>query len=277
MCPIVRRSSLRIVTVGRFSRRILSTPILPGMPAGPSRPPENRRGRQKVIGRTWRLGYDLRRRPSPPDPGEPDRSRSDVRNEPPHPSGPSTAARPGTAGRSAAVALFVGLCTWAAATAQQPTWRPAGPSPNQEGQVERLRRGEVVGTVHAVVPHPTEPDIVYIGTVNGGVCKTTDLDKAINDDPPRPPHWTCLIDGHGPLSIGALEFDPTDAGRRTLVAGLGWFSSLGDGGARSGLLRTDDGSDTWAAIDGGGTLDADGSPPLRPTAASTRRGRRRST
>ena len=78
---------------------------------------------------------------------------------------------------------------------------------------------EVAGAVNAVAPHPTDPNTVYVGAVNGGVWKTT---------------------------------DPTHC---TLVAGLGRFSSLSDrGGSRAGLLRTTDSGGTWAAVDGGGTL-----------------------
>src|SRR5262249_33507638 len=51
------------------------------------------------------------------------------------------------------------------------------------------------------------------------------------------------------LSIGALEFDPTDPTRRTLVAGIGRFSSFGqNGGPLTGILRTTDGGDNWARI-----------------------------
>ena len=55
------------------------------------------------------------------------------------------------------------------------------------------------------------------------------------------------------LSIGALEFDPTDATRHTLVAGTGRFSSLNRmGGGLIGVLRTTDGGTTWATFDAAG-------------------------
>jgi hypothetical protein len=58
-----------------------------------------------------------------------------------------------------------------------------------------------------------------------------------------------LTDNFPSLSIGALEFDPTDANRRTLVAGIGRFSSFGrNGGPLTGILRTINGGDNWTQI-----------------------------
>jgi uncharacterized repeat protein (TIGR01451 family) len=46
-----------------------------------------------------------------------------------------------------------------------------------------------------------------------------------------------------------LEFDPTDATNRTLVAGIGRFSSFSRiGGPLTGILRTADGGDNWTQI-----------------------------
>jgi hypothetical protein len=61
-------------------------------------------------------------------------------------------------------------------------------------------------------------------------------------------------DGQNSLSIGALEFDPTDASHQTLAAGVGRFSSLGEGGALTGVLRTTNGGTDWTSINGGGLL-----------------------
>jgi hypothetical protein len=40
------------------------------------------------------------------------------------------------------------------------------------------------------------------------------------------PSWQCQTDDQKSLSIGALEFDPTDASNQTLVAGIGIFSNI---------------------------------------------------
>ena len=87
-----------------------------------------------------------------------------------------------------------------------------------------------------------------MGAVNGGIWLTLNATS-------RDVKWFRLTDSQSSLSIGALEFDPTDPFRLTLVAGIGQFSSFGRaGGARNGLLRTTNGGLFWRAIDGGGVL-----------------------
>jgi photosystem II stability/assembly factor-like uncharacterized protein len=126
-------------------------------------------------------------------------------------------------------------------------WVANGPSPNTLGQVENIPNREVVGAVNAVTPHPTDADTLFVGAVNGGIWRTSDATAAN-------PRWNNLTDNEESLSIGALEFDPTDATNHTLVAGTGRFSSLNsEGGERAGLLRTTD-ELNWVNIDGGGTL-----------------------
>ena len=128
-------------------------------------------------------------------------------------------------------------------------WIAEGPGPSQNGQVEGILNREVVGAVHAVAAHPTDANTIYIGTANGGIWKTTNALSAS-------PTWTALTDDQESLSIGALEFDPTDATHQTLVAGIGNYSSFaGIGGPKSGLLRTTNGGATWTPLDGTGTLD----------------------
>jgi len=119
-------------------------------------------------------------------------------------------------------------------------WQPQGPGPIQGTQVENIVPNRVgSGAVHAVLAHPTNPDILYIGAVNGGVWKT--LNATANS-----PTWVPQTDFAGSLSIGALAFDPTDPTYNTLVAGVSNYSSfLGVAGERVGVLRTTDGGQTW--------------------------------
>src|SRR6516225_10145678 len=131
------------------------------------------------------------------------------------------------------------------APAREPVWVAQGAAPNTNGQVEGIKDREVSGAVNAVLPHPANADELYIGSVNGGIWKTT------NATGPAP-SWKQLTDDQQSLSIGALEFDPTDANHQTLVAGIGRFSSLENkGGARAGLLRTANGGTSWTAIKAG--------------------------
>jgi photosystem II stability/assembly factor-like uncharacterized protein len=142
--------------------------------------------------------------------------------------------------------LLFGVCGTLAA--RSPQWVAQGPGPNTQGQVENITNREVVGAVNAVAPHPTDPNTVYLGAVNGGIWKTTNAMAAS-------PSWQNQTDFQRSLSIGALEFDPTDVTGQTLVAGTGHFSSfLRAGGALVGLLRTTNGGATWTLIAGSGTL-----------------------
>jgi hypothetical protein len=144
--------------------------------------------------------------------------------------------------------VFGALIAASLATAAQPSWVAQGPSPATGGQVENLSEGEVSGALKSIAVHPSAPNVIYVGSVNGGVWKTA------NAMDPRPT-WTQLTDDQASLSIGAVEFDPTDATTMTLVAGIGRFSSLGTaGGRRAGILRTTDGGQTWTLLDGGGIL-----------------------
>jgi photosystem II stability/assembly factor-like uncharacterized protein len=129
-------------------------------------------------------------------------------------------------------------------------WTPLGPRPTTGGQVEGLVGKEVVGAIKAVVAHPTNPGIVYVGAVNGGVWRTRNGRNAR-------PTWEQLTDAQRSQSIGALDFDPTDSTYGTLVAGTGRFSSLNRvGGALIGLLRTTDGGAAWTTLDNGGQFRA---------------------
>jgi Big-like domain-containing protein len=123
------------------------------------------------------------------------------------------------------------------------TWTAQGPGPTLNGQAENVSpNDEVVGAIHTVAAHPTDSNILYVGGVNSGIWRTSNATAAS-------PHWTPLTDNFSSLSIGALEFDPTDANRRTLIAGNGRFSSFAQsGGPLPGLLRTTDGGDNWTQI-----------------------------
>jgi len=140
------------------------------------------------------------------------------------------------------------------------TWMPLGPGPIDYGQTEHVAPkdtsgqylNEVVGAIQAVVASPTNPDILFVGTVNGGIWRTNNATAAS-------PTWTPLTDNTKSLSIGAIAFDPTDPSGQTLVAGVGcWSAYSREGGILSGILRTTDGGATWSQLDGTGTVKLDG-------------------
>ena len=129
------------------------------------------------------------------------------------------------------------------------SWVTSGPTSVTNGQVENITNRPVSGAIHTVAAHPTNADVLFLGSVNGGIWKTTNATAAS-------PSWTAQSDDQESLSIGTIEFDPTDGSSNTLVAGMARYSSLSRiGGPRAGLLRTTNSGTSWSALDGGGVLD----------------------
>ncbi|MCU0962582.1 MAG: hypothetical protein MUF48_21000, partial [Pirellulaceae bacterium] len=143
-----------------------------------------------------------------------------------------------------------------------PVWEPVGPTPVTGGLVDGMfmQQNPVAGGVHTLAPHPSDANVMYVGTVGGGVWKTT---SALDTQPT----WRPLTDfvqvsqnlGGGeydyvPSSISALVFDTADATHQTLYAGIGALSSSMPR-YMFGVVRTTDGGESWEHI-----VDAGGAP-----------------
>jgi len=107
----------------------------------------------------------------------------------------------------------------------QPEWKQFGPT-------------QIGGRVKSVIVHPTDPNLVYIGTAAGGVWKTTDGGET----------WTPIMDDANAIALGSLCFDPTDptiiyAGTGEQVSGSAGNIYLG-----CGLLRSTDAGATWHVV-----------------------------
>jgi hypothetical protein len=158
-----------------------------------------------------------------------------------------------------AAALLVSSAAVAQVQVNQ-TFIPQGPSP-KFGPIDVVQSGDappngtVAGAVQAILLDPALGlQTMFIGGVNGGIWRTTNGGTT----------WTPLTDNQASLSIASLGLDPSDPTGKTLVAGVGLTSNgawnnfneggaTGRGGARTGLLYSTDGGNTWSAM-GRGTL-----------------------
>jgi len=146
--------------------------------------------------------------------------------------------------RMSSVLALVAVSGLACSVAHAQPWENAGPGPAEFGQVENLlnQSNEVAGAVRGLAPHPTNANIMYVGSINGGVWKTVNATDLF-------PNWAPLTDQLPSLSCGALRIDPADATGNTLVLGIGRYSSFSStGGAQTGVYRSTDGGANWTQI-----------------------------
>ncbi|HEV8605223.1 MAG TPA: hypothetical protein VGQ99_07650 [Tepidisphaeraceae bacterium] len=133
------------------------------------------------------------------------------------------------------------------------TWLEMGPAISRNGQVEGMsgQSNPVYGAVNVLAVHPTDPNILLLGGVNGGVWRTTNATSAN-------PTWTPTSDFISSLSIGALAFDRGNS--NTVYAGIGRFSSLsGTGGGRDGLYVSTNAGLSFAPVAGNAAFTGPGS------------------
>lgn len=87
-------------------------------------------------------------------------------------------------------------------TAEAPNWRYLGPSPIPVAV-------PTSGRVSSIAVHPTNPDIAYVGTAQGGLYRTLDGGAT----------WTPLLDNALTLAIGSVSIAPSDP--TTVYVGTG--------------------------------------------------------
>jgi hypothetical protein len=121
------------------------------------------------------------------------------------------------------------------------TWSAQGPAPAHNGSVQNVFNSPVTGAIDAVVAHPTDAATLWIGSVNGGIWKTTNATSGN-------PTWAPQTDAAASLSISEIALDPTDTNYNTLVAGTGSYSSFGTVGPQGRLLRTTNGGSAWSPL-----------------------------
>lgn len=105
-------------------------------------------------------------------------------------------------------------------------WNSIGPAPIPNGQTSPVEV-PVSGRVTAIAVHPTNSNIVYVGTAQGGLYRT--LDGGLS--------WTPLMDNAQSLAIGAVTIDPINPS--TVFVGTGEGNGFGDSFFGVGLYRID--------------------------------------
>jgi hypothetical protein len=131
-------------------------------------------------------------------------------------------------------------------------WVEEGPGPLTGGQLEGIPNTPVAGAVSSLAVDPANPDVVFLGTVNGGVWRTTHATSAS-------PAWIPWTDQVLPsLSIGAVALSPldsagnpvtsmTDPNNLVVYAGNAGVSSAGLGSPTAGIFKSVNGGAVWAA------------------------------
>jgi hypothetical protein len=109
-----------------------------------------------------------------------------------------------------------------------PGWVPLGPSPLPNGQTQQFpTTTPTSGRATAIVVDPANSNLVYLGTAQGGVWRTTNGGAT----------WTPIFDTAQSLAIGALALAPSDTTK--LYIGTGEPNNSGDSFFGVGVYRID--------------------------------------
>lgn len=115
-----------------------------------------------------------------------------------------------------------------------PVWFNLGPTRSNHIQNGVLLTVVDSGRARTILPHPTDPNILYFLTSSGGLWMTTNFQS-------NKPNWVALTDSLITTSGGAAVFGRTPS---TIYLGLG---DPFDGNAAAGayVLKSTDGGKTW--------------------------------
>jgi photosystem II stability/assembly factor-like uncharacterized protein len=94
----------------------------------------------------------------------------------------------------------------------------------------------IEGRITTAVIDPTNPQIVYCGSANGGVWKSTNFCQT----------WTSIFDNQNTSSIGALAIDPNNP--QIIYCGTGEANSLRSYYPGTGMYKSVNGGANWSFI-----------------------------
>lgn len=127
---------------------------------------------------------------------------------------------------------------WAEFLPNRPTTRGIEPDVGGIGPSAwtSIGPGNIGGRIRSIVIHPTTPSTMWIGSVGGGVWKTTNSGAS----------WSTTTDWIANLAVTSIVMDP--AHTNTLYAGTGEGFRNGDGIRGDGIFKTTDGGATWLQL-----------------------------
>lgn len=96
-----------------------------------------------------------------------------------------------------------------------------------------LGPGNIGGRVRSIIIHPSDPQTLWLGSVSGGIWKTTDGGTS----------WAPLADFMTNLAVSSMVIDPTNPNVLYAGTGEGYFN--GDSIRGAGVFKTTDGGTTW--------------------------------
>ena len=99
-----------------------------------------------------------------------------------------------------------------------------------------LGPGNIGGRIRSILVHPTNSATMWLGSVCGGIWKTTDNGAT----------WFPLNDFMGNLAIGCMVMDPTDP--NTIYAGTGEGFNNFEALRGAGIFKTTNGGTTWSQL-----------------------------
>ena len=116
-------------------------------------------------------------------------------------------------------------------------WTELGPAPIPNGQTEGTVT-PVSGRTTAVAVHPSDPNILYVGTAQGGLYRSLNGGTT----------WTPIMDTAQSLAIGAVAFAPSDPS--ILYVGTGEANLSADCFFGVGVYRINDASGATPVLTG---------------------------
>jgi len=118
------------------------------------------------------------------------------------------------------------------------SWAPIGPS-------------NIGGRLRSVLTHPTDPNLLLVGSVSGGLWRTSNGGAT----------WAPVDDFMPNVAIDSLVRDPSNAQRIYAGTGEGFFN--GDAVRGYGVFVSNDGGTTWSQL--AGTVPDTSDPPASQT------------